>query len=415
VGVVKEVTVSEDPSRNFVVSSPSNGVASEEEGYIATNPYSGLYGDNHYYNYKENNWDWTTYPKTRFASEYGFQSYPSFEILEPVSEIWDWSFSSAWMTHRQHHPGGNLELQWQISLNMDLELDSLENTEGWQEFLYLAHVYQAVSLKTETETYRRGMSMPDPDTGEGMTMGALYWQLNDIWQGASWASMEFGGKWKMSHYYAEKFFKPVLISPIIEGDDVNVYGVCDHKEHNLKLKIKTFHWDSFTPTYTSSVSLGPGCVRPGSVILYTTPLADLLSLGSCHPGSYDEERLDYCLVTFHLYSEGEDLLSENYLMAPPRSVSLRAHNIRASVTGLVNQVPTGPYVESYTITVEADNIALFVWLEATGLRGRFSDNGFILNTQVREVVFLSREFISNNLLEEALTVRAYNKPWVTSY
>ena len=318
VGVVKEVARSEDPSRNFVVSSPSNGDASEEEGYIANNPYSPLYGDTHYYNYKENNWDWTTYPKTRFASEYGFQSFPSFEILEPVSEIWDWSFSSAWMSHRQHHPGGNLELQWQISLNMDLDMDTLENTEGWQEFLYLAHVYQAVSLKTETETYRRGMSMPDPVTGEGMTMGALYWQLNDIWQGASWASMEFGGKWKMSHYYAEKFFKPILISPIIEGEDVNVYGVCDHKEHNMMLDIKIYHWDSFSPTYNTSLSLGPGCVRPGSVILYSTPLADLMSAGSCHPGSYDGERLGYCLITFTLVSETNTLLSENYLMDTPR-------------------------------------------------------------------------------------------------
>lgn len=409
VDVVKMVAVSEDPSRNFVVSSPSNGDASEEEGYIASNPYSGLYGDNHYYNYKENNWDWTIYPKTRFASEYGFQSYPSFEILEPVSEIWDWSFSSAWMTHRQHHPGGNLELQWQISLNMDMDLDSLENTEGWQEFLYLAHVYQAVSLKTETETYRRGMTDPDPVTGEGMTMGALYWQLNDIWQGASWASMEFGGKWKMSHYYAVKFFKPVIVSPVIEGDNVNVYAVCDHEEQNLKLGIQTFHWDSFTATYDSLVSPVTGCDRPGSVVLYSTPLADLLRAGSCHPGSYDSERLEYCLLSFQLFSQADELLSENHLMAAPRSVALQPHNVKASIEGLINRVTTGPYVESYTIIVSADNITLYVWLEMTGVKGRFSDNGFLLNTPTREVVFLSQEFSSAQELRERLSVRAYNK------
>ena len=41
----------------------------------------------------------------------------------------------------------------------------------------LYQVYQAVSLKVETETYRRQQQPADPDTGEGLTMGALYWQV----------------------------------------------------------------------------------------------------------------------------------------------------------------------------------------------------------------------------------------------
>ena len=121
VDTIKEVVSEEDPDRDFLVSSPSNGLASEQEGYIASNPYSSLYGDTHYYNYREDNWDWRIYPRTRFASEYGFQSWPAWEVIEPVSEVWDWSFSSAWMGHRQHHPGGNLELLWQIGLNMDID------------------------------------------------------------------------------------------------------------------------------------------------------------------------------------------------------------------------------------------------------------------------------------------------------
>ena len=74
----------------------------------------------------------------------------------------------------------------------------------------------------------------------------------------------------------------------------------------------------------------------------------------------------------------------------------------------MNQVTTGPYVESYTIAVETDNIALYVWLEATGVRGRFSENGFLLNMPIREIVFLSKEFISVQMLESILNVRAYN-------
>ena len=74
-------------------------------------------------------------------------------------------------------------------------------------------------------------------------------------------------------------------------------------------------------------------------------------------------------------------------------------------------VTIGPYVESYTVRVESDSIALFVWLEATGLSGRFSDNGFLLTTPEKEVVFLSKEFINVELLERRLNVRAYDKDW----
>jgi beta-mannosidase len=45
VDTVRAIVQREDTSRPFVVSSPSNGKESEEEGYIAKNPYDDLYGD----------------------------------------------------------------------------------------------------------------------------------------------------------------------------------------------------------------------------------------------------------------------------------------------------------------------------------------------------------------------------------
>ena len=42
-------------------------------------------------------------------------------------------------------------------------------------------------IKIETEHYRR-LQNTIVD-GEGYTMGALYWQLNDIWQAPTWASI----------------------------------------------------------------------------------------------------------------------------------------------------------------------------------------------------------------------------------
>ena len=68
-------------------------------------------------------------------------------------------------------------------------------------------IYQARSLKVETEHYLRHTTAVDPVTGYGMTRGALYWQLNNVWPGASWSSTEYGGGGKMSHHFVEEAFR----------------------------------------------------------------------------------------------------------------------------------------------------------------------------------------------------------------
>ena len=53
--------------------------------------------------------------------------------------------------------------------------------------IYLTQMHQAEAIKIESEHYRR-LQYLDFD-GLGRCMGALYWQLQDIWQGPSWASL----------------------------------------------------------------------------------------------------------------------------------------------------------------------------------------------------------------------------------
>lgn len=45
VTTIKKIVEEEDKSRSYLVSSPTNGLKSEEENYVAKNPYSSFYGD----------------------------------------------------------------------------------------------------------------------------------------------------------------------------------------------------------------------------------------------------------------------------------------------------------------------------------------------------------------------------------
>lgn len=49
-------------------------------------------------------------------------------------------------------------------------------------------------------------------------MGALYWQLNDLWPVASWASIDYYGRFKALQYAAKRFYAPVMISCCETGE-----------------------------------------------------------------------------------------------------------------------------------------------------------------------------------------------------
>lgn len=144
VDTIKPIVEALDPGRRYLVSSPSNGLESEKEGYIAENPYDPHYGDTHYYNYVADNWNPNSYPLTRFASEYGFQSLPSrFTMMTATKNAEDYNITSEYSKHRQHSPMGYDSIKTLFSKR--LRLDDTD-PDYFDKFIFYSQVINSINL-----------------------------------------------------------------------------------------------------------------------------------------------------------------------------------------------------------------------------------------------------------------------------
>jgi beta-mannosidase len=110
----------------------------------------------------------------------------------------------------------------------------------FQDFGYLSQVLQAEGMRMAFEAHRRARPR---------TMGSLYWQLNDSWPVVSWSSLDSSGRWKALHFAAKRAFAPVLVSPVISGDTLNVWVVSDRLEAfdaRLEVTASSFHGEELS-------------------------------------------------------------------------------------------------------------------------------------------------------------------------
>lgn len=51
--------------------------------------------------------------------------------------------------------------------------------------------------------------------------------------------LEFGGKWKMLHYFAVRFFSPLIAVGVEDKGDLLIYAVSDgNKDYTLKVTVR---------------------------------------------------------------------------------------------------------------------------------------------------------------------------------
>lgn len=191
----------EDPARRFWPSSPSMGYLDFSDGWHADTR-----GDTHYWDVWHSAKSFEAYRTVnpRFASEFGFQSFTSMNVIESFTELKDRNPSSPVMENHQRNDGGNARILETMTRYFRFPRD-------FDQMVFLSQIQQGLAIKTAIEYWR---------STKPRCMGTLYWQINDIWPVASWSSLDYGGQWKLMHYMARRFFSPVNVVAVPVHDSV---------------------------------------------------------------------------------------------------------------------------------------------------------------------------------------------------
>jgi beta-mannosidase len=279
----------------------------------------------------------------RFMTEYGFQSFPEMRTIKSfANQPGDFDIRSTVMQAHQKNKGGNERI-------LTYMLREYRQPKDFAAFVYLSQVQQAEIIKIGAEHLRRQRPR---------TMGSLYWQLNDCWPVASWASIDYYGRWKALHYYARRFYDDVLVSPDLHDDKVDVYVVSD-KLQTLSGTIRTRLLD-----FSGKILLE----QTKDVQIPAQSSANYFSLDKADLSGKGDPRSSF--LVFDLEVAGKKV-SRNLLLLDV------THNV---------DLPVAPRIEAtvsetggdYTITLQSPKLARGVYVSFGDLDAESSDNYFDL-------------------------------------
>ncbi|MGC9398363.1 MAG: beta-mannosidase [Anaerolineae bacterium] len=219
--LLPELVAEEDPDTPYWPSSPSSNLR-----FIRPNATHA--GDTHNWEVWHQNRPFRAYREhpSRFVSEFGFQSLPPLETIRTYAAETDWNMTSYIMEHHQRNDAGNGKIITYLT-------DHFRMPKDFPALVYLTQILQAEAVRTGVEFWRRS---------KACTGGTLYWQLNDCWPVASWASLDYFGRWKALHYAARRFYAPVHLSAEDCGPEVGPQPLSDPHAGQ-----RTIEWTVKTP------------------------------------------------------------------------------------------------------------------------------------------------------------------------
>ena len=293
-------------------------------------------GDMHFWSVWHEGRDFDHYRDVspRFCSEFGFQSYPSMDVIRRFADPKDFNIAAPVLESHQKNAGGNARIA-------ETMFRYFRWPQKFEDFVYLSQVQQGLAIKTAVTHWR---------SLKPHCMGTLIWQLNDTWPVCSWASLDHGGGWKLMHHMARDFFAPVMVTAVPVADGFELRGINDLAD---PVTINVTALAITMAGQTRELGKASGLVGAGAVVLMTIP-RDVVGADEMLAFTYD----------------GSDGTRSGDVFAPK---PYKTYDLAPS--GLTQTAHwTG---DTWSLTISATALAHYVSVESDQ-PGRFSDNAFHL-------------------------------------
>ena len=332
--IIPKVLKEEDPQAFYWPASPSSGGSFD-------NPQDANRGDVHYWMVWHGLLPFTDYRNHlfRYVSEFGFQSFPCMETIESFTAPEDRNVFSYVMEKHQRNASANGRIVNYLS-QMYLYPSDLD------KLVYASQLLQAQAMQYGVEHWRRN---------RGHCMGAVVWQLNDCWPVASWASIDYFGRWKALHYYEKRFFAPVLISCHEEGilsQNTNVNAEPFSLKKSTRLNVSNETRSEFRGTARWALRYpDASIIEEGS---FDVVVPALSAVWMPEQDFSDRDTYD-CYYSYELLDESGNIVGDGSVMfCPPKHFHFENPNLNAFLNGDEIIVTAEKYARSVEIQCGAD-------------------------------------------------------------
>ncbi|MDF2859142.1 MAG: csxA [Neobacillus sp.] len=350
-----------DPNTFYWPASPSSGGGFD-------NPNDENRGDVHYWSVWHELKPFTDYEKYyfRFVSEFGFQSFPCLKTVNSFTLPEDHNIFSYIMEKHQKNGSANGKILFYLS-------DNFKNPKDFDSLLYTSQILQGEAIRYGVEHWRRN---------RGRCMGAIYWQLNDCWPVASWSSIDSFGRWKALHYFAKRFFAPVLLTAKQQGAKVEL-NLANETLASVK---RTVLWKLMSNDLIV-LAEGKECVVVDSLSSQTFLYQDYNDILK------SEKDMMKTFMVYYLDEDVDDIQGGIVLFTKPKHFEFLKPEIVTEITESKDHI---------NISLVSKTLSKYVEITLEGMDCVFSDNYFDIWPENKKLIHISKEELSKDITIEEI-------------